>query len=213
VALFSFRDLPPFSPPPTHLSQNNYGQEGYALLKLIEKENERVSQSAYSALLHSLCGTENGVAANHCFKALRSGKLTDVVLDEGLLLSVLGHAHRTGDIDLAHQAVLALEETKPVYQDFHFMHLLDLLAQKGSYFRLFEIVLLMKSMGIPLHLKAFTEVMFEIGRSPEGMDKAFFALEDMKSHKSIDVFIYNVVVGGCAQGRVRKNDSERNQNF
>jgi len=101
----------------------------------------------------SFCGSKQIEAVNHCFKALRSGKLTDVMLDEGLILAVLGHARRMGDLDLAHHAVFALEETKPVYQDFHFLPLLDLLAQKGSYFRLFEIVLLMESMGIQQRLK------------------------------------------------------------
>ena len=33
-----------------------------------------------------------------------------MMLDEGLILAVLGHARRMGDLDLAHHAVFALEE-------------------------------------------------------------------------------------------------------
>lgn len=43
--------------------------------------------------------------------------------------------------------------------------------------------------------------MFEIGRSPESMDKAFFALEDLKTQQKSNLFIFNIVLGGCANGK------------
>lgn len=117
-----------------------------------------------------------------------------------------------------------------MYQDFHFLPLLDVLAQKGNFYRLFEIVLLMKSMGVTLKLKVFlcttfyflflifdfffpvlttdsscqhfNSVIMAIGRSPDNMDKAYFALEDLKSQKTLDILIFNIVLAGCSQGRV-----------
>jgi len=44
-------------------------------------------------------------------------------------------------------------------------------------------------------------VIYEIGRKPEHMDKAYFALEDIKSQKKLNVSIFNIVLGGCANGK------------
>jgi len=41
-----------------------------------------------------------------------------------------------------------------------------------------------------------------IASNSSTMDKAFFALEDLKTQKKLDVFVFNIVLTGCAVGAV-----------
>jgi len=205
------------------LVNNQEGEKAYELIRLGENDPAGVPALAYGNTLFALTSTNNNQGVTHCFRVLRTGKHHGTPLDEGLLLRILDHANRMVDLPLANEVVFSLEELKPAYQDFHFLPLLELLAKKESYFKLFELVMLLNTMNIHLSIHSLGGVMSEIGKSGERMDKAYFALEDLKlgkgsnqnsnqpqeteykqknpvESKTISKIAFNLVLGACAFG-------------
>jgi len=184
-----------------HLIYNNKVDEAYEILKLMEQQGKPVPLQAYHLVLGSLCQTDNNAGVKHCFKNLQVSEDLEYPFDEGTIIELLKHAKKNKDLQLANQAFLCVEQKQIPYQDFYFIPLLDLLSHYRDYPKLFEILLLMKSLRVHYSFKAFTDIIYEISKKPENMDDAFFALEDLKQNKKIDLNAFNIVLAGCAHGK------------
>ena len=114
--------------------------------------------------------------------------------DEGLLCSVLNVAAHTGKPDMVTRVLDILPVLSVQPAEYHLVALMEAYVRAGQVPQALQVLSMVRSVGLtPTRHSA--QPILDILTTPEIVDQAFFALEDMKAQgQTIDVTAFNVLM-------------------
>lgn len=121
--------------------------------------------------------------------------------DEGLLVNVLNTAGRRGSTRIAAEAVQLLSDQGITIREQHLAPLIEAFCREGRVPEALKAVTEMRQAGIEPSMRCVQPII-RVLRTPELVDQAFFALEDMHKQEppvDVDVTALNAVIAASAR--------------
>jgi pentatricopeptide repeat protein len=114
--------------------------------------------------------------------------------DEGLLANVLNVAARTGNPDMVTRVLDILPVLSVQPEEYHLVALMEAYVKAGKVPQALQVLSMVRSVGLK-PTRNTAQPILDVLTTPELVDQAFFALEDMKAQgQTIDITAFNVLV-------------------
>jgi hypothetical protein len=114
--------------------------------------------------------------------------------DEGLLSNVLNVAARSGRPELVTRVLDVLPVLSVQPQEYHLVALMEAYVKAGQVPQALQVLSMIRSVGL-LPTRHTAQPILDVLTTPELVDQAFFALEDVKAQgQSIDITAFNVLI-------------------
>jgi len=114
--------------------------------------------------------------------------------DEGLLANVLNVAARTGNPDMVTRVLDILPVLSLQPEEYHLVALMEAYVKAGKVPQALEVLSMVRSVGLK-PTRETAHPILDVLTTPELVDQAFFALEDMKAQgQTIDITAFNVLM-------------------
>ena len=114
--------------------------------------------------------------------------------DEGLLCSVLNVAARTGKPELVTRVLDVLPVLSVQPEEYHLVALMEAYVNAGQVPQALQVLSMIRSVGLT-PTRHTAQPILGVLNTPELVDQAFFAMEDMKSQgQTIDITAFNVLI-------------------
>lgn len=114
--------------------------------------------------------------------------------DEGLLANVLNVAARTGNPDMVTRVLDVLPVLSVQPEEYHLVALMEAYVKAGRVPQALQVLSMVRSVGLA-PTRNTAQPILDVLTTPELVDQAFFALEDMKAQgQKIDITAFNVLV-------------------